>query len=89
MLWARPGLESELVAYEDAVLALLADHGATLLSRARSDGADAHPLEVQLLEFPSQRALDDYLADPRRTAMADRRDACVARTELMRVERVS
>jgi uncharacterized protein (DUF1330 family) len=88
MLWARPAREAELVAYEDTVLELLGHHGATLLSRVRSDGADGHPLEVQLLEFPSQTELDAYLADPRRTALSADRDAAVARTELVRVERV-
>jgi uncharacterized protein (DUF1330 family) len=88
MLWAHSGHEAELVAYEDAVLALLDDHGAQLLSRVRSDGKDGHPFEVQLIEFPSDAALDSYLVDPRRTAMSGARDAAVARTELTRVERV-
>jgi uncharacterized protein (DUF1330 family) len=89
MLWAHPGREAELVAYEDAVLDLLGDHGARLLSRVRSDGADGHPLEVQLFEFPTQDALDAYLADPRRVALAPQRDAAVARTELMPVDIVN
>lgn len=88
-LWAHPGREDDLVAYEDAVLTLLADHDATLLSRVRSDGADGHPLEVQLFSFPSELALERYLADPHRTALAADRDAAVARTELMRVEPVA
>jgi uncharacterized protein (DUF1330 family) len=86
LLWAHPGHESGLIAYEDRVLALLPDHGATLASRVRSDGADGHPLEVQLFEFPSQQSLDAYLADPRRAALAGDRDESVARTELMAVE---
>ena len=49
-----------------------------------------HPLpltlvEVQLVEFPSEEDLRGYLADGRRQAMAVRRDACVARTEVHRV----
>ena len=50
LLWAHADHEDDLVAYEDAVLGLLGDHGATLVSRVRSDGADDHPLEAQLLE---------------------------------------
>jgi uncharacterized protein (DUF1330 family) len=88
MLWAQPGRETELVAYEDSVLALLSEYGATLLSRVRSDGADGRPLEVQLLEFPSDEQLEGYLGDPRRTALTAERDAAIARTELMRVQRI-
>jgi uncharacterized protein (DUF1330 family) len=86
LLWANPGREAALSDYEDRVLALLPDHGAFLLSRVRSDGTNGHPLEVQLFGFPSEEALDAYLADPRRTALAPERDAAVARTELMRVQ---
>ena len=85
LLWAHPGQESALVDYEDGVLALLPDHGATLVSRVRSDGADGHPLEVQLFKFPSQASLDAYLADPRRTALSANRDGAIARTELINV----
>ena len=85
LLWAHPGREAALVEYEDRVLALLPDHGATLVSRVRSDGADGHPLEVQLFEFPSQDSLDAYLADPRRTALAADRDAAIAKNELIPV----
>ena len=89
MLWSRPGKDAELVAYEDKVLELLADHDAILLSRVRSDGADGRALEVQLFEFPSDVELDGYLGDPRRAAMSSERDAAIARTELMRVDRIS
>jgi uncharacterized protein (DUF1330 family) len=85
LLWARPGEEAELIAYEDEVLALLADHGAELLQRVRSDGGDEQPLEVQILRFPSQEALDRYLADDRRVALADQRDRAIARTEILPV----
>ncbi|HEY5231615.1 MAG TPA: hypothetical protein VIJ11_12095 [Galbitalea sp.] len=85
LLWAYPEQDSALIDYEDRVLALLSDHSATLLSRVRSDGADGHPLEVQLFDFPSQASLDSYLADHRRTALAADRDAAIARTELISV----
>lgn len=89
LLWARPGRSSALVDYEDKVLALLPEHGATLVSRVRSDGADGQPLEVQLFEFPSDSELDAYLGDPRRTALAAERDAAILRTQLIRVEPIS
>ena len=85
LLWARPGQEDALVAYEDRVLALVPAHGGTVLQRARSSGEGGHPLEVQFSRFPSEDALQAYLADDRRVALAADRDRVVARTELMRV----
>ena len=87
LLWARPGLEADLVAYEDRVLAFLPDHGAQLLERVRSDGADGRPLEVQLYRIPTPQSLDAYVNDPRRLALADERDRVIARTELFPVVR--
>ena len=87
LLWARPGLDDDLVAYEDRVLALLPEHGVEVIERARSDGGPEHPLEVQLYRVPSQTALDAYLADARRLDLADERDRVVARTEVFRVRR--
>lgn len=85
-LWAHPGQEEALVAYEDRVLALVAAHGGTVLQRARTSGEGGHPLEVQFSRFPSEAALQAYLADDRRVALAAERDRVVARTELMRVQ---
>lgn len=61
-------------AYEDEVLALLADHGAAVVQRARRrPGQDpALPVEVHVLRFPSRAALEAYLANPRRLAALDR-----------------
>jgi uncharacterized protein (DUF1330 family) len=86
LLWARPGADAALVDYEDRVLELIADHGARVLQRARTDGADGAPLEIQILEYPSQAALDDYMADARRVALAGQRDAAIARTEVLPVQ---
>ena len=85
LLWAHPGQEEGLVAYEDRVLALVPAHGGTVLQRARSSGEGGHPLEVQFYRFPSEDALQSYLADDRRVALAAERDRVVARTELLRV----
>ncbi|MEV0891200.1 hypothetical protein [Promicromonospora sp. NPDC050262] len=86
LLWARPGQGAGLTAYEDKVLALVPEHGGTVLQRAASDGADGRPHEVQLYRFAGQRELDGYLADPRRTALTEERDRVVARTELFPVD---
>ena len=52
-LWPHPGMEQALVAYEDAVLALVGEHSGEVLHRARTDGADGRPLEIQLFEWAS------------------------------------
>lgn len=84
-LWARPGREDDLVAYEDDVLRLVPDHGGRVVHRLLAARGGAGPLEAQLIEFESDAAFQAYLADNRRLAMTDRRDACVARAELFRV----
>ncbi|MFE6994527.1 hypothetical protein ACFVAE_01065 [Microbacterium sp. NPDC057659] len=85
LLWAVDGRSAELTAYEDAVLAFIPEHGGEVVQRASGNGSGEHPDEVQLYRFPSQSALDSYLADPRRTALAAQRDAAIARTELFPV----
>ena len=87
LLWARPGEEAGLVAYEDRVLALVPEHGGEVLERVRGDGSSGHPLEVQVFRVDDQAALDGYLADPRRLALAGDRDRVVARTDLFPVSR--
>jgi uncharacterized protein (DUF1330 family) len=86
LLWARPGADHALTAYEDRVLALVSEHGGRVLQRARSSGADGQPLEIQVLEFPSADALGHYMADERRTALAGERDRAIARTDIIEVE---
>ena len=77
-----------LPAYEDTVLVLVAEHRGRVVQRLRRiDAADvAHPLEMHVIEFEDERAFEGYMADPRRTALASRREACIARTEIWRVE---
>ncbi len=86
LLWSHPGMDEALVAYEDAVLALVNEHDGQVLTRARSDGADGRPLEIQLFEWASQTAMDAYMSDPRRTALAADRDRAIARTEIVPVQ---
>jgi quinol monooxygenase YgiN len=73
---------------EDSVLALVEEHGGTMLHRARSDSAEGQPLEIQLYEWASQAAMDSYMSDPRRRARAAERDRAVARTEIVPVRLV-
>ncbi|WGL52441.1 DUF1330 domain-containing protein [Nocardioides sp. BP30] len=84
-LWSMPGQEAGLQEYEDQVLALLPEHGGSVVQRVRSTGAATGPREVQLLRFPDQDAADSYLEDARRLALADLRDRVIARTELFEV----
>jgi hypothetical protein len=88
LLWAQPGAGDALIAYEDRVLDLLPGHGGRVLQRARTNGADGQPLEIQFLEFPSTAALDDYMNDGRRLSLADQRDRAIARTQVLHVDMV-
>ncbi len=89
LLWARPGAEDGLIAYEDQVLDLVPGHGGQVVQRARTGGADGQPLEIQFLEFPSAGALDAYMTDDRRTALAAERDRVIGRTDVMQVQLVA
>jgi uncharacterized protein (DUF1330 family) len=86
LLWAHPGAEAALAAYEDTVLRLVPGHGGQVMQRARGSGAGGQPAEIQFLEFPTAAALDGYMNDPRRTALTADRDRAVARTEVIDVE---
>ena len=88
LLWARPGAEAGLIAYEDQVLGIASGYGGQVLQRARSNGADGQPLEIQLLEFPSARAVEEFMADARRQSLAGERDRVTARTEVIDVQLV-
>ncbi len=69
LLKAIPGREVLLAQYEDRVLDLLPGHGAPIEGRVR---ALEGPLsEIQILESPSQRALDDFQTDPRRLELTE------------------
>jgi uncharacterized protein (DUF1330 family) len=93
LLWARPGMEAALSAYEDKVLRLVAEHGGRVLERGSVLPGSQHegepPTEVQLLEMPSQASLDAYVNDPRRQALAPERDAAIARTDIFLIQRPS
>ena len=89
LLWEQPGRADDLAAFEDAVLALLPDHGCRLVSRDYvAERREGDPLEVQLIEVPDDGALNAYMEDPIRATLArtHERDAVIARTQLLRVE---
>jgi uncharacterized protein (DUF1330 family) len=89
-LWAHVGRERALAEYENRVLVLLADHDATLVARVSplpGETADL-PTEIHIIHFATQAAIDGYMVDPRRAAMSAQRDACIARTQIIRVRSV-
>ena len=88
LLWAREGREADLISYEDRVLQLLPDHGGRVLQRARTAAEPGRPLEVQLVQFPSEDALASYMTDWRRAALGSERDAAIERSEVLRVDLV-
>jgi hypothetical protein len=61
-------------AFEDDVLTLLADHGAELRFRGHRlvGQPEELPAEFHVIWFPSDKALDAYLNDPRRSEFLQR-----------------
>lgn len=85
LLWAQPGQADSMAAYEDHVLPLLAEHDGTLVQRLRAREPEG-PHEIQTIAFASRVGFESYLADPRRTALAEERDRVIARTDLLHVD---
>lgn len=91
LLWATDGNDDALTRYEDTVLALVPKHGGHVVSRVRRAGTDGGgdddgPLEVQVIHLPDDAALQSYLTDPERVALAGVHRTVIARTDLIRVE---
>jgi hypothetical protein len=76
--------------YEDAVLPLLAEHGARLERRLRgpSAGGEAE-VEVHIVSFASADGFAAYRADPRRAERAQLLAASGAQVEVLEVEDVA
>jgi hypothetical protein len=89
LLWAHEGRDTDLTRYEDQVLGLLGDHDGRVLQRAQTIDPGGRPTEVQILQFGSESALEGYMQDPRRTALAGERDAAIARTDVVPVRLLS
>lgn len=85
LLWPRIGREAALVNYEDQVLAFVPSHGGRMIQRARTNGSDGAPLEVQLVEFPSDEAFEGYMHDERRLRLGAARDFAIEKTQVFRV----
>ncbi|WP_250001110.1 hypothetical protein [Actinoplanes sp. M2I2] len=68
--------------YEDAVLALLPRHGATLESRRPSTDGTA---EVHLIRFRSRTGYEAFLADPERLALREQAGDAAPTTRVIEV----
>ncbi len=86
LLTAVPGKEPMLVEYEDRVLERFTVHGARCCSGCAPRTRPTAPYEVQVIEFPSEAALEAYLRDPVREALAAQREQAIASTQVLRVE---
>ncbi len=84
ILWAHPGQHELLVDYEDTVLQLIPKHGGRVIERVRAETPGDGPYEVQLIELPSDEALQAYMVDPVRVALAETHKRAIARTEVLR-----
>jgi len=88
-LWAHPGREADLAAYESTVLAGVPEVGGQVVARVTPvDGSESgadEPAETQVIMLPDEDALQRYMKDPRRLALTAQRDAAIARTEIVRV----
>lgn len=73
----------DYLSYEDRVLPLLPDHGATLERRLRTtDGTT----EIHVVRFPSHAALDAYMNDPRRDEHRPLLETSGAAIEVLRMD---
>ena len=88
LLWASDGQEDALTRYEDTVLDLIPKYGGEVVSRVRRVDPGDGPLEVQVIHLPDQSALEAYVEDPARLALADVHWRAVARTEIIHVETI-
>jgi hypothetical protein len=80
-----PGKAADGSEYERAVLRFWIEHGGDIVAAfkplAQADGLPPAD-EVQILRIPTQSQLDAYLSDPRRLALAPKRAASIAVTEI-------
>jgi uncharacterized protein (DUF1330 family) len=79
----RPDFDAWFAHIVRRALRRLAPYGARVLTRVSS--LEGGPTEVQVLEFPSEEALEEFQKDPARLALAGLRATSIARTEILRV----
>ena len=83
-LWVKEGQFSEFADFEARAFEIMAGHGVEIVSivQDHAQTLSAGPHETHILKFPDSAALEAYRADPALLALADLRNACIARTEI-------
>jgi uncharacterized protein (DUF1330 family) len=83
-LWIHAGQEQAFEAFEREAAAIMGRHGGRIDQAVRTagQGADA-PFEVHIVSFPDRTAADSYASDPATLELRNRRDAIIARTEVL------
>ena len=89
LLWVKEGQEELFEDYENKALEIALRHGGKTISRVRRSESSDAPYEVQILQFPNDSALKDFMEDPARNALSDDREKAIAKTEAIRVNEIS
>jgi len=85
-LFIHPGREAEFRRFETEAARIMARHGGRIERAIRPTGPpDQQPLphEIHVLSFPDATRLDAYRTDPELAALAELRQAAIARTEVI------
>jgi uncharacterized protein (DUF1330 family) len=88
-LHVHPGREAELRRFETEAARIMARHGGAIERVIRPVSAPAGaalPHEIHVVTFPRREALAAYRADPELAALAELRQAAIARTEIVEGE---
>lgn len=92
-LWIHPGQEAAFEAFEREAARAMGVYGGRIEQAVRLDpglgvpgqgAAASQPFEIHLVSFPSESAWESYRAGPEAAALAGRRAAIIARTEVQR-----
>ena len=83
LIYVKPGKEETFHEFEDMAIPMIAKHGGRLLLRLRPDESAivekniGTPYEVHLVEFPSDKHLQDYMTDDVRKKFLHLKDESV------------
>jgi uncharacterized protein (DUF1330 family) len=84
-LFGRKGVRGEFLEYEAKALEVFRRHGGEVVvayvPMPAADGAET-PDEIQVLRISDRKALDAFMHDPSRAAMAAEREAVIRKTEV-------
>ncbi len=90
LVFVHPGKEAGLIAFEAAVIPLMAEHGGRMLYRIRPDREafidpeGEVPYEVHVITFPGEEDLQRFLSDERRGALLHMKAEAVRSTLLIK-----